>query len=211
MSTSDSGATSGCIPPMNVTTETTSTATTTTTTTTPSRRSNDDKNRNNMDTSLLIKKDYILKERHPTLAVPPPSSERNTAGDDSRNNNDCRSDGNRRNRHKENIRNMMGHGGDVDNLREGSNKRGKKRGRGGRGKGRGRGRNNNDGGGDDNGGGGGVGRSMQPKICKSTLLGKTCPYGDSCKYEHDVMSLLASREDDIDTVVDGCPHYNMRG
>jgi hypothetical protein len=50
------------------------------------------------------------------------------------------------------------------------------------------------------------------KACRSIILGKECPYGDKCRYNHDIKEIIANREDDIAELKDmGCPMYNLTG
>jgi tRNA-dihydrouridine synthase 3 len=50
------------------------------------------------------------------------------------------------------------------------------------------------------------------KVCKALVSGKVCPFGpDKCKFNHDIKEMLNLRQSDIKEVVDGCPHYNLRG
>ena len=50
------------------------------------------------------------------------------------------------------------------------------------------------------------------KACRATVLGKPCPYGDKCRYNHDMKEILANRENDIAELKDiGCPMFNIRG
>lgn len=49
------------------------------------------------------------------------------------------------------------------------------------------------------------------KMCKQFMVGKICPFGDKCKYSHDMKELLSMREEDIQGVKGGCPHYRIHG
>eukprot|EP00560_Eucampia_antarctica_P009055 CAMPEP_0197828308 /NCGR_PEP_ID=MMETSP1437-20131217/4897_1 /TAXON_ID=49252 ORGANISM="Eucampia antarctica, Strain CCMP1452" /NCGR_SAMPLE_ID=MMETSP1437 /ASSEMBLY_ACC=CAM_ASM_001096 /LENGTH=547 /DNA_ID=CAMNT_0043429479 /DNA_START=75 /DNA_END=1715 /DNA_ORIENTATION=- len=48
------------------------------------------------------------------------------------------------------------------------------------------------------------------KICKATMLGKECSFGDSCKFNHDVKLALANRPEDIKEI-GICPNFKLRG
>lgn len=49
------------------------------------------------------------------------------------------------------------------------------------------------------------------KVCSSLLKGNECPYGDGCKFSHDLASFLATRPTDISEVEGGCPNFNTFG
>ena len=50
------------------------------------------------------------------------------------------------------------------------------------------------------------------KACRAIILGKECPYGEKCRYNHDMKEILANREDDITELKDvGCPVFNLKG
>jgi len=49
------------------------------------------------------------------------------------------------------------------------------------------------------------------KVCKDFMLGKPCKRGDTCKFSHDMKEMLSLRDDDIQGVKGGCPHYNLYG
>ena len=49
------------------------------------------------------------------------------------------------------------------------------------------------------------------KMCLKTMRGEICPFGDSCKFSHDMKEFLASRPVDINTVEGGCPLYRLHG
>jgi nitrite reductase/ring-hydroxylating ferredoxin subunit len=49
------------------------------------------------------------------------------------------------------------------------------------------------------------------KVCKQLMIGNECPFGEECKYSHDMKLMLSVREDDITTVESGCPHFNIKG
>eukprot|EP00557_Chaetoceros_sp_GSL56_P012320 CAMPEP_0176477360 /NCGR_PEP_ID=MMETSP0200_2-20121128/579_1 /TAXON_ID=947934 /ORGANISM="Chaetoceros sp., Strain GSL56" /LENGTH=693 /DNA_ID=CAMNT_0017873161 /DNA_START=267 /DNA_END=2348 /DNA_ORIENTATION=- len=49
------------------------------------------------------------------------------------------------------------------------------------------------------------------KMCKQLMVGNQCPFGDNCKYSHDIKELLSMRQDDIPGVKGGCPHYRIHG
>ena len=49
------------------------------------------------------------------------------------------------------------------------------------------------------------------KVCKQLMVGKPCPFGESCKYSHDMQEMISLREDDIAEVEGGCPHFNQYG
>ena len=48
------------------------------------------------------------------------------------------------------------------------------------------------------------------KICKATLLGKSCQFGDKCRYSHDIKGFLADRPEDIKEI-DTCPNFELNG
>lgn len=48
------------------------------------------------------------------------------------------------------------------------------------------------------------------KICRSTMLGKPCPFGDKCKYSHDLKEALANRPEDMKEL-SMCPIFKLRG
>ena len=50
----------------------------------------------------------------------------------------------------------------------------------------------------------------QSNVCKAFLSGEECPYGDKCKYSHDLKEILSNREDDIKEV-GSCPHFDLKG
>lgn len=111
------------------------------------------------DSELKVKAEYVLTELHPSL-TPPPNKDLIEKDKDT-------GDGTKKNRHKQNVKNM--------------NKRGR----------------------DD------VLSGM--KLCKATMAGEVCAYGDSCKYSHDIKELLSMREPDIQEIEGGCPNYNAKG
>mmetsp|Transcript_13737 Transcript_13737/g.20842 ORF Transcript_13737/g.20842 Transcript_13737/m.20842 type:complete len:780 (-) Transcript_13737:1057-3396(-) len=49
-------------------------------------------------------------------------------------------------------------------------------------------------------------------ICKAFMMGgeEKCPFGDKCKYSHDLKEMLNTRVDDI-KVIDSCPHFDLKG
>ena len=49
------------------------------------------------------------------------------------------------------------------------------------------------------------------KMCHRIMKGEECPFGDSCKFSHDVKEFIASRPADIDTVEGGCPIFRLQG
>ncbi|KAL3918877.1 MAG: hypothetical protein SGILL_004035 [Bacillariaceae sp.] len=46
------------------------------------------------------------------------------------------------------------------------------------------------------------------KICLATVRGETCPYGEKCRFGHDIKAFMATRPTDIVEVEGGCPSYN---
>jgi tRNA-dihydrouridine synthase 3 len=48
------------------------------------------------------------------------------------------------------------------------------------------------------------------KICLSVIRGDKCPFGEGCKFSHDIKAYMATRPSDI-TEVEGCPNYNLHG
>lgn len=48
------------------------------------------------------------------------------------------------------------------------------------------------------------------KLCKAFSMGNVCPFGDDCKFSHDVKEVLNSRVEDIKEI-DGCPHFDLKG
>ncbi len=48
------------------------------------------------------------------------------------------------------------------------------------------------------------------KVCKTFLQGKECPYGEDCKFSHDLKELLALRKEDIKEI-GSCPHFDLKG
>lgn len=48
------------------------------------------------------------------------------------------------------------------------------------------------------------------KMCHRIMKGEDCPFGDSCKFSHDVKELLASRPAEIENE-NGCPIFRLRG
>jgi len=48
------------------------------------------------------------------------------------------------------------------------------------------------------------------KLCKATLTGTECAYGDKCKFSHDIKEVLNTREKDI-IEVGTCPIYESKG
>ena len=52
--------------------------------------------------------------------------------------------------------------------------------------------------------------NQHQNVCKSAISGKECPFGDSCKFTHDLKEMLANRVDDIKEI-DSCPHYDLKG
>ena len=85
--------------------------------------------------------------------------------------------------------------------------------------------NNNNGGGDDRDRGGGKKnrkkknkkRPRDPrtpnseKVCLSVLRGDKCPYGDTCKFSHDLQEYLKTRPEDLTFLEDGCPNFRETG
>jgi tRNA-dihydrouridine synthase 3 len=49
------------------------------------------------------------------------------------------------------------------------------------------------------------------KICLALLRGEACPYGDGCKFSHDLKGYMSTRPSDIVEVEGGCPTYNATG
>jgi tRNA-dihydrouridine synthase 3 len=49
------------------------------------------------------------------------------------------------------------------------------------------------------------------KVCMAVLRGEKCPYGDDCKFSHDVKTFMATRKPDIQEVEGGCPNFNTLG
>ena len=49
------------------------------------------------------------------------------------------------------------------------------------------------------------------KLCMATVRGDKCPYGEKCRFGHDVKEYLTRRPDDIDTLEEGCPLFNLHG
>jgi tRNA-dihydrouridine synthase 3 len=50
------------------------------------------------------------------------------------------------------------------------------------------------------------------KICLSIMRGKTCPFGDTCRFSHDIKEYIATRPADIVTETgEGCHIYNKFG
>lgn len=49
------------------------------------------------------------------------------------------------------------------------------------------------------------------KVCLKIIRGEECPYGDSCRFSHDIKEMLAKRPDDIATVEGGCPVFRLHG
>jgi tRNA-dihydrouridine synthase 3 len=50
------------------------------------------------------------------------------------------------------------------------------------------------------------------KVCLSIIRGEDakCPYGDKCKFSHDMKAFMATRQPDIE-IEGGCPNYNLSG
>ena len=53
--------------------------------------------------------------------------------------------------------------------------------------------------------------SAAEKVCLAILRGDSCPYGDSCKFSHDLKAFLNTREPDITNVEGGCPNFQEKG
>ena len=49
------------------------------------------------------------------------------------------------------------------------------------------------------------------KVCHRIVRGEECPFGDSCKFSHDIKEFLATRPPDIDEVEGGCPIFHLHG
>lgn len=49
------------------------------------------------------------------------------------------------------------------------------------------------------------------KVCHRVIRGEECPFGDSCKFSHDIKEFLANRPPDIDKVEGGCPIFHLHG
>jgi hypothetical protein len=50
------------------------------------------------------------------------------------------------------------------------------------------------------------------KLCLAIIQGRVCPYGDSCKYSHDMKDMLAQRPVDIMAEIPlSCPLYSRKG
>lgn len=49
------------------------------------------------------------------------------------------------------------------------------------------------------------------KLCLAIVRGDECPFGEKCKFSHDVKEYLVNRPDDISTVEGGCPLFNLYG
>lgn len=49
------------------------------------------------------------------------------------------------------------------------------------------------------------------KVCLSVLKGQACPYGEGCKFSHDLKAFMATRPTDISEVEGGCPNYRATG
>lgn len=54
-------------------------------------------------------------------------------------------------------------------------------------------------------------QSFAEKICMSTIRDEICPYGEKCKFSHDLKAFMATRPADIKEVEGGCPIYNSLG
>ena len=48
------------------------------------------------------------------------------------------------------------------------------------------------------------------KVCKAVLMGKECPFGDNCKFNHNLKEVLNNREEDIKEI-GSCPHFDRKG
>lgn len=51
--------------------------------------------------------------------------------------------------------------------------------------------------------------SQGPKICSSVVRGTTCPFGDNCKYPHDLEEYMRHRSPDLPNL--DCPNYQLYG
>eukprot|EP00934_Nitzschia_sp_Nitz4_P004385 Nitzschia sp. Nitz4//scaffold3_size479765//350476//352351//NITZ4_000146-RA/size479765-processed-gene-1.480-mRNA-1//1//CDS//3329550896//4375//frame0 len=49
------------------------------------------------------------------------------------------------------------------------------------------------------------------KVCLAVVKGKECPYGEKCRFSHDMKGFMATRPTDIAEVESGCPLYNLYG
>jgi len=133
--------------------------------------------------AVKLKKEYILTERASSLPPLPPDDDDDDDDVEYKNNTN---DNNR------------GGGGGGGNRNDNNNRR-----RGGKKKKRERGMNKK--------------RPRDAKIapshkmCIDIVRGKECPFGDDCKYSHDIKALLAVRPHDIVEVEGGCPTYNLYG
>jgi tRNA-dihydrouridine synthase 3 len=49
------------------------------------------------------------------------------------------------------------------------------------------------------------------KVCLSVIRNTKCPWGETCKFSHDLKAYMATRPTDITTVEGGCPNFNNHG
>lgn len=49
------------------------------------------------------------------------------------------------------------------------------------------------------------------KVCQAILRGDTCPFGQDCRFSHDLKAYLECRPPGITQVEGGCPVYRLRG
>ncbi|KAL7559083.1 hypothetical protein ACA910_017499 [Epithemia clementina (nom. ined.)] len=49
------------------------------------------------------------------------------------------------------------------------------------------------------------------KVCLAIIRGDTCPFGDRCKFSHDLKAFLADRPPGLSQVEGGCPTYRLKG
>jgi hypothetical protein len=51
-------------------------------------------------------------------------------------------------------------------------------------------------------------KPLHERMCSGTVIGTGCPFGDSCKYSHDVTAFMAERQADLGPT---CASYDLFG